>query len=709
MKLRQQLTAAFRNADFVSAASLLLLSFPLLAYPLAHWAVGPLACLWIVLFLLRARTGAVLNKLSNLPGARFVSPALVCVLVFCYLVMVFLIKLPPHQWGSVIFFDDYAPGYAASLKGIEALRQGGLFGWDSRVLGGYYMVSEVPMNRALFLLPFAALFGPQAGYHAMILVFYCAFPLLSFAYARSVLLGRNAAYGAFIFAAIFLIGFLRSILNQGMIDVLMGLDFFILNLILFERTKSGRRMAAFFLSVSIAATMYAHITFFLCSIAVFVIELVRTRSKPLVKRTFAVLVFSFFMTLWYSFYFVYYHRYFIGNPEVFDPSTITLASQIVSTVWSFVWEINPFHSYVWTSNPEALALGLACVIAYTALRTGGTLKTIVIYTAVFIFLCCLQFQASAIVTSRACYCVQFFLTIILGQFAARQVEERRVHNLVIVLCIMTPVFSPLTYPAVHHIKSIREQWPAFFSTVSNLGGNMVLLENISHWVLVPDDPVKFQPMPVEAHWESLVSFETDKKLFCTTMEGHHYSIYRGNALNSGTFRGKQIDRYRPEEIAAVLSKWGIRYCVLWSEESRRFFSSASSLFRFVRNVDGWSLFEFLQSDPRSAVITRGSAECQDKDYFAKRLILKDAIAGDTAIIRQNYFPSWKAWYAGKKLRVINCEGQMAVVAPANGSYAIDLTFPKYPLFSWAALLSAIASLAWFGYGAHRKPFVSEKA
>jgi hypothetical protein len=96
---------------------------------------------------------------------------------------------------------------------------------------------------------------------------------------------------------------------------------------------------------------------------------------------------------------------------------------------------------------------------------------------------------------------------------------------------------------------------------------------------------------------------------------------------------------------------------------------------------------------------RGHGACEDFDYFAKRLYLSDAVRGDTVTIRQNYFPSWKAWHGGKQVPVFNRDGQLAILAPVCGKSAVDLTFPKYPLFSAAALLSMAASLAWFGRSA----------
>lgn len=699
MLLKRPLYQTFGDADFVSAITLLLLSFPLLYYPNASWAIFPLAVAWAGLFLWGHSLHAVFANRFGIAGAPAFPAATLCCVMMCCVIAAFLKNFPAAQWHSVIFVDDYAPGYAASIKGLGALFQGGLFGWDSRVLGGYFMASEVPMNRALFLLPFAALCGPQAGYHMMVFFFYCAFPVLSFAYARSIGCGRGASTGAFFFAGVFLIGFLRGILHYGMIDVLMGLDFFILNLVLFERLKAGRNMAAFYLSISIAASMYAHITFFLCSIIVFAVELIRVRSKSLAIKTFIVLVFSFFMTLWQVFYFIYYHRYFITNPELFDPSSLTLAGQIVSTVKSIAQEFNPVHPYWWNAEPQALAMSLACVLAYCAITFGQPFRRLVGFIGIFVFLCCLQFQASAIVTSRAMYCVQFFLIIILGKFTAQQFNERRFHNIIIALFLMTPIFSPSTYRSADHIKSIREQWPDFYNTVSGFDGNMVLLENIAHWDLTPDTLATPRYKPVDAHWESLVSYEAGQRLFCTTMEGYHYSIYRGNAINSGTFRGKRIDRYDPAEIAKVILKWGIRYLVVWSDDSKKFLTEAPSLFRSVKSVNGWYVFQFLKADPRTVVMQRGRGVCEDFDYFAKRLYLSDAVRGDTVTIRQNYFPSWKAWQGGKQVPVFNRDGQLAILAPVCGKSAIDLTFPKYPLFSAAAVLSMAASLAWFGRGA----------
>jgi len=50
-------------------------------------------------------------------------------------VVVLLIKFPLAKWNQLIFFDDYPTIYYGSVRGLQTLAQGGVFGWDTRLLG----------------------------------------------------------------------------------------------------------------------------------------------------------------------------------------------------------------------------------------------------------------------------------------------------------------------------------------------------------------------------------------------------------------------------------------------------------------------------------------------------------------------------------------------------------------------------------------------
>ena len=132
-----------------------------------------------------------------------------------------------------------------TVKGWEMLKQGGIFGWDQRLMGGYYTVADVSHNEIFFMLPFLP-FGPRVAFHLMLLLFYLLFPLLLYWYARLEFAsagerGERAAVLALWIGLFVAFGYFDNLLYWGMVNSFIGLNFMLLDLVLFAYLRQGKQ------------------------------------------------------------------------------------------------------------------------------------------------------------------------------------------------------------------------------------------------------------------------------------------------------------------------------------------------------------------------------------------------------------------------------------------------------------------------------------
>jgi hypothetical protein len=647
---------------------------------------------WAVLFFLPARL-----RLQMCQGMRtYVTPGRVVALFTVLVVYVFFIKFRFSLWNMVLFNDDYTTGYAASARYLETLKQGGLFGWDSKLLGGFCTAAEAPMNKSMFLLPFALVMGAARGYHVLILTGYLAFPFLCYWYARTAFGGKWVAPLTFAFSSVFLISFFRNFLAFGMVDALLGLDFFILNLVLYEKVKRGSRWASFFLCLTISLTMYAHVGFLFVSVLFIAVELALDFSKPLLVRTALVFVFALLMSLHNTFYFVYYYGYFSASPGSYGPADHTVAAVLRSTAQYYGDMLNPLTSLTIKFRLESLAVALLPVLVYLAVKGERPVRKLAVFAvgAVVIQGAC-NLPVAGLLASRIDYTLALILSVLLALVSASQLKSGRLHGLVLVPLLLTPTINTHTYFPFTHIPSIAEAASGVLEAVSRLDGNMILVESSSHLNAFTSEKDRSERPVLEGHWESLLAMESGRRLLCSSEEGYGYSGDRKAMLNSGAFRGRPIQEANVADIMEGLRKWGVRYLVVWTKRSMAYLAADTVHFRLVLSGSPVQIFEFLQSDPRSVAVGRGEGALEDQDYFAKTVTFAGVQQGDTAVIRQNYFPSWEARYRGQRIPILCRDGQMAVVMPASGNLVVDLRFPKYHRFTVIAVTAAVAALMVF--------------
>jgi hypothetical protein len=697
MNIRSAVTRALDWESVASWSTILILAANAIFVLHLQWFGLTCLALCIVLALSRKNIVAAFDRGDFDPIRRYFSAGTILCVLAAVIGIVFFMKFPAAEWNQILFHDDFTSNYAESVKGAEALMQGGMFGWDSRMLGGYPMAFEISTSRAWFLLPFSLIMGPKIGYHAMIFLFYMVFPFLCYWYARIVLNDRGSAAAASAFASLFLVGLFRNyVLLFGTTDILMGLNFFVLNLILYEKMKTGSRWAPFLLSATIPLTMYAHLTFFICSVVLISVQAFLDRSPRLLARTAAVLGFAFLMTLHYSYYLVVFHGYLNGTGSVYDPASIPLKDDLKSILFQFLAQVNPFDFRFVKFTFDELPIRIAPIVLLVFLRGSRHLRRIVIFVAAIWLVFPLQHHAVQAVLLRTVITYALFLSVVLGHFLKTQMALFRVQNLLLLPLLFAPCIASPAFFRFGHIDSIKTMWPGFHQVASRLDGNMVLLENVGSYNIIPYEKVRSQAGALDAHWESLVSYELNKRLFSNTIEGYHLTSFRGNMLSCGVYQGYPIEHYKPEVFSALFKKWGIRYLVLWSNRSKQYFAALAA-YRPVWSDGDWVIAEYLEADPRSVVVEHGEGRLEDQDYFAKRISLSGVSAGDTVVVRQNFFPTWKAYFAGKRVPVVNHDRQLGLIAPSSGSYDITMRFPKYHLFSVCAAVSLILSFFAFRY------------
>ena len=66
--------------------------------------------------------------------------------------------------------------------------------------------------------------------------------------------------------------------------------------------------------------------------------------------------------------------------------------------------------------------------------------------------------------------------------------------------------------------------------------------------------------------------------------------------------------------------------------------------------------------------------------------LSEVRAGETVVIRTNYYPAWTASAGGESIPLFDQHGQLAFFAPRDGTYAVALAYPHR---RWLLALSLI--------------------
>ena len=609
----------------------------------------------------------------------------------------FLKKFPIGTFSSLVFQDDFTSLYAASLRTLRMLREGTLFGWDSRLLGGYYTVSDINFNLGLFLWPFYFFFGPPAGYHLFIFFLLMLFPFLVYAFSRSLGDEEEVSGFAFWLAGFFAISFFRNILLWGNIDNLLGMDLFLLLLISLKKSEKDPR-AFFWLAFLLALLAYAHLAYF-----VYALLLVGFSLFFFVHRRhffyFCIAgIIVFLAVLPYALQFLRYPGFFNMDTKYYQSSSVSLQGASIQSLQKMSdlakglsWFTTGYEG-VHGGNYEAAVL---LTVPFLLLLFWIRKKSRLLVGSIVLILFLLPLKTGAALLMKRTY---FLLPVLLPLALARSLtmfpKRGSLSMLVLMPTLLLGTVGLPSQRAISHQPALESFFPALYRRLPSLDGHALFLETQAVWIET-DSGQKGDIFPgPHVHMEMLLAQETGKRYLSHGKDGYPFSIYRKNCLMSGIWAGKFLNQYDVRDVNDFLKRWGVRYVIVWSKTANTFFSANPAFYETVWREPPWTIFRFKEADPRSIVLPTGEGEIISERYTEISLRLKGAHQNDEAVFRMNYFPAFRAICDGKALPIYPKRGQVAFRIPRDGDMTVVFHYPRDSFLAVLAL-PAFALLAFY--------------
>ena len=82
----------------------------------------------------------------------------------------------------------------------------------------------------------------------------------------------------------------------------------------------------------------------------------------------------------------------------------------------------------------------------------------------------------------------------------------------------------------------------------------------------------------------------------------------------------------------------------------------------------------------------------DTAWQGGEVVLENVRQGDTIVVRTNYYPAWSARVDSQQLELFSRDGQMAFIAPQDGSYIVTLEYPRRRWLSALAILTLLTGM-----------------
>lgn len=684
--------------------------------------------LWIslMLFLLKLEAASGVRAAAMCIGAAFALTAVVsfgpirkllcgagCAFTIGYVFIAACIcgRFTPDL-KSYVWHDDAPMYYYFAKQGTEMFLQGGMYGWNSTLLGGYPAFLDQNFNMALFAWPLMLLFGGTIGVNLFVFLTIMAYPLLSYLCIRTWFPGRKdvAVWGLY-FAFIFLHTFFWDFLGNCTFNRMLGIDLYIVNLALAKRFLVKKPLSSFCLLLGLALSGYAHASFFMLALlTLFMLVLLSPHRKSNLGRAMVVIMLLLLCILPYGWQMLRYHAYYVANQDRYSPPPLAGDwHSIIPAAFNSIMR-NWFFTNVGECDPSFFALCFLPLWVWV-LFTGDNreIKMLISLYLVLSFVIAAGLDIVHASIVRMTFALPILCAMLLALVGAGKLGDGGLSRMVarggslFVLCAFSYCYPQAcfswTTPRLTDLKCYSSD---FVARIGSLDGNLVLFEGQGGLELATESKLgrRSEKWSDDVHHGGVFAVETGKNFFSTTHDGFHPSVFRSNMITSGTYKGRFLSEYPPAEIGALLKKWGIKYLVVWSNEARGYFGRQPS-YKRIWGIDTaalqragfepvqWDIYEFLDADPRRVVVSSGTGEIETKDHFTKILRLKGVKKGEDAIVRMNYFPAWMARWAGGNVDVFNESGQLALRCPADGDPVVYLYFPKYKALTMLAILSLL--------------------
>jgi len=629
--------------------------------------------------------GTLLAYVGIVLAGLFVKNKKLFYIIFCLVTIISFafLHLQRHDFSlsKLPLTKDYPETYCMTMKGIEMLKAGGVFGWDPSHLGGYPTAFTAATFITFPFLPFA--FLGDFGYGLMNFLSWILFPYLVGRYAAVIFKDRLTAVYAMFFGALMFFAYYNRSLKWGNIHAYWGALFLLISLICYEYVKQEKKYSLILNVVSLCMLCYSYMFYFFIYCLLVMIDWCLAPSKKQLKRigfTIGVTVLCSLHYWWYLFCYGEYARHSFIHYEPSD--SLIRFPHSFGQAGKWLFNTLGFHKRYCHYYLVPLSLISLKSRRVRPLILGGVVVLGISYLAKTFSVNDMTWR---ILPQRIYYVLPIILPLVLAHWA------RRGSHLFpfLLICILAYPICKASFYSFPMGRSAEDYNRALVQKIRSLNDtNMILFENITFNNLLNqkwDRRYKMTWRAEHVYIAQYIAMQTDKKFYSTTHAGWHESVFRGNCINSGIFQGALISDVPISRLEYEFNKWGVRYLVLWNRYSKEYFASYPDKFAPIWNDEKWVIYQYDEAPREPLILQHGEGEILSETYFSKRIKLSDVRGGEEVIVRSNYFPSWRAFYKGQEIPVHNREGLLAFIVPDNGSYSIDLRFPKYFLFHWIAL------------------------
>ena len=596
-------------------------------------------------------------------------------------------RLPLSTWDEIPFKDDWTPLYQQAVNGIALLKRGVVVGWNWWLLGGYPTSTDIAQNFGIVGFIPMTILGSQVGYHVLHVVLFVAVPAFVWWDLQSE--DRDVRLVATGLAGFFSAGYFGAIGGSGDTNSLVGVFCAV------PRHDGRPRRAprpalgrAAHAARADARALHPHRFLRLCR------DLPDDRGG-LLPRPAGVLPCG------------HCRRAGAGGgaPDALGiaalPSVCQLqqhrlrsrrAAELVAVrAEGLLQHRDPVPAAPVVQRLPQRRQHLARLADRRRLPVGpgftSALTRPVFYAgAAVVTQLLLRFNTpeAGAGFDRIQHMFPLLLAPALAGFVLRFAGTRR---LAIAMLALLALFVQNPTEPIRHVPNLRAFDPPLIDRIAASDG-MVLVEISPHRDMDSHPTIRSQTTPFDVHFEGLLPTLAGQRFYSQSIDGWVWSVWRGQVVGAATFRGRPIAETSPDAFVAEMEKWGVRNLFVWTDETRGYLAQDS---RFIERWRGglWSHFERHGGETRSVVTPSGDARLRNLDALGGEVELSGVAAGDTVVVRTNYYPAWRASAKGQSIELFSSDGQLAFRAPESGSYVVRFEYPRYRAISLVAILTFV--------------------
>lgn len=596
---------------------------------------------------------------------------------------------PFSTWDQYPFLDNWSTRIQTTIDQLDLFKRGVGVGWTWAFLGGYHSSSDISQTlSAIGALPMLLL-GERVGFHLVHLLVLLALPTLVWIDCRLEADDREMGALAAGLVALTVTGWFSFYMTRsGDTNSMAGTFCAVAALTGSHAAARGRRWGAPLLVGAMALLGYCHTAFVIFTSGLLVLEAIFYWDARRLLRALPAIACAVVAALpltWESWRHADYFT--ISNADYPSPP-FELAGFLRKVYYNIEILFRPgrwFNDFTGLARVMTPALLL---VAWTGWRRRSRAGFYAWAAFSITGIMLLNSPIFGFAFLRPIHLLAVLPAAALAGFLVRLPVPRALMALLVALAA---AYLQITWMQVPHVAQRRDLDPVLVERVKTLDGALILFENTFHRDLDGDPTRETEKTPFSSHFEAFLGRETGKRFYAGLWDGWQWSVFKTNLLSGGAFRGRLVTTWSGREVRAELRRWGVRHLLVWSRPATAFFAGQEGFAR--RWTHGrWTQFEMLDADPREVVVGQGSGRLANLDRLSADVVLQDVKANDLVVLRTNYYPEWRAAVDGVPVPLSRAHDQMAFRAPRDGSYTVNLTYPRRYWLNFVAAAAILLAL-----------------